>query len=111
MPNAMKNRFPGVFCLLCVCVPLLLPTQEIPGEKLGLETLRKLDLTRPLLGEASDLLAIRDWAGAGRLFDRCLEALPENPGACFGKAYIADQAGDFPTGLAWMEKAEAASLF
>ena len=107
----MKNRFPRLFCLLCLCVPLLLPAQEIPGEKQGLETLRKLGLTQPLLSEASDLLAVRDWAGAGRLFDRCLETLPENPGACFGKAYIANQAGDIAAGLAWMEKAEAASLF
>ena len=105
----MKNRFLGLFCLSCLCLALLLPGQEIPGEKQGLETLRKLGLTQPLLSEAFDLLAVRDWAGAGRLFDRCLETLPENPGACFGKAYIANEGGDIAAGLAWMEKAAAAS--
>jgi tetratricopeptide (TPR) repeat protein len=110
-PEFMKNRIRGFFCLLCLCVPLRLPAQEIPGQTQGLDALRKLGLTRPLLGAASDRLAARDWEGAGRLFDRCLETLPENPGACFGKACIANEAGDSAAALAWMEKAEKASLY
>lgn len=105
----MKNRLCCFLCLLCF--PLLSTGREIPGEKQGLELLRQLSLAQPMLAEAFDLLAIRDLAGAGRLFDRCLEALAENPGACFGKACIADRQGDLAGALAWMERAEAESLF
>ena len=80
----MKNRIPRFFYFICLCIPILLAGQDNPNDKHGLEVLRKLNLTRPLLGEAFDLLAIRDWEGAGRKFNRCLEALPEIPDACFG---------------------------
>jgi tetratricopeptide (TPR) repeat protein len=107
----MKNRLRGLLCLLCLWSPLLPASREIPGDKQGLELLRQLSVAQPMLAEAFDLLAIRDLDGAGRLFDRCLEALAENPGACFGKACIADRRGDLAGALAWMERAEAASLF
>jgi len=105
----MKNR--GLCLWLCGLVSLLLAGQNAPGDKQGLEVLRRLRLTQPTLNEALDLLAARDWEGAGRQFGRCLEALPQSPGACFGMAYIANETGDIARGLAWMEKAEQASIY
>jgi tetratricopeptide (TPR) repeat protein len=107
----MKNRIPGLFCLLCLIVPILLAGQDSPDDKKGLEMLRKFRLTQPLLNKGSDLLTAKDWEGAAKQFNRCLELLPECPDACFGMAYICNQSGDVAQALAWMEKAEKASLY
>jgi tetratricopeptide (TPR) repeat protein len=109
--NLVNKRISGFCCLLCLLVPVLVAGQDIPGDNQGLEVLRKLRLTQPQLNEAFDLLAVRDWDGAGRQFNRCLDALPENPNACFGMAYIANETGDITKALLWMEKAEQASLY
>lgn len=106
----MKKRIPGFFYLICLCVPILLAGQDNPGDKQGLELLRKLRLTQPLLNKASDLLTAKDWEGAARQFNHCLEVQPENPDACFGMAYICNQTGDIPRALTWIEQAEKGSL-
>lgn len=107
----MKNRIPRFFYFICLCIPILLAGQDNPNDKQGLEVLRKLRLTQPLLNKASDLLAARDWEGAAQQFNRCLETLPESPDACFGMAYICNQTGDITKALTWIEQAEKASLY
>jgi tetratricopeptide (TPR) repeat protein len=107
----MKKRIPVFFYLICLCVPILLSGQDGTGDKQDLEILRKYRLTQPILNKGSDLLTAKDWEGAARQFNRCLEVLPESPDACFGLAYICNQSGDAATALTWMEKAEKASLF
>ena len=107
----IKKRIPRFFCLFCLFVPILLAGQNNPSNENGLEILRKLRMTQPLLNKASDLLAAKDWAGATRHFNRCLEALPESPDACFGMAYIFSQTGDITKALTWIEQAEKASLY
>ena len=107
----MKRRIPVFFYLICLCVPILIAGQDNPNDKQGLEVLRKLRLTQPLLNKASDLLAAKDWEGAARQFNRCLEAVHESPDACFGMAYIGSQTGDIAKALTWMEQAEKASLY
>ncbi len=107
----MKNRIPRFFYLLCLFVPILLAGQESPDDNHGLEVLRKFRLAQPLLNKASDLLTAKDWEGAAKQFNRCLEVLPECPDACFGMAYICNQSGDVTKALAWMEKAEKSSLY
>ena len=107
----MKKRIPRFFYLVCLFFPVLLAGQNNASDKQGLEVLRKLHLTQPLLNKASDLLAAKDWEGAARQFNRCLQALPESPDACFGMAYICNQTGDIPKALTWIEQAEKASLY
>ena len=106
----MQKRIPRFFYLLCLFVPVLLAGQNNSSNEKDLEMLRKLHLTQPLLNKASDLLATKDWEGAAQQFNRCLEALPESPDACFGMAYICNQTGDLTKALTWIEKAEKASL-
>lgn len=107
----MKNRTPGGFYLVCLFVPILLAGQNNSSSEQGLEILHKLRLTQPLLNKASDLLTAKDWEGAAQQFNRCLEAFPESPDACFGMAYICNQTGDITKALTWIEKAEKASLY
>ena len=107
----MKKWIPGFFCLLCLFVPILLAGQDSPDDKHGLDVLRKFRLAQPLLNKASDLLTAKDWEGAAKQFNRCLEILPESPDACFGMAYICNQAGDITKALTWIEQAEKASLY
>ncbi len=111
MGTTMKRRIPVFLCLICLCVPILVAGQNNANDKQGLEVLRKLRLTQPLLNKASDLLAAKDWEGAAQQFNRCLEAVPESPDACFGMAYICSQTGDNAKALTWMEQAEKASLY
>ena len=107
----MKKRIPRFFYLLCLFVPVLLAGQNDSSNRKDLEILRKLHLTQPLLNKASDLLAAKDWEGAAQQFNRCLEALPESPDACFGMAYICNQTGDITKALTWIEQAEKASRY
>jgi Flp pilus assembly protein TadD len=107
----MKQRIPRFFYLLCLLVPVLLAGQNDSSNRKDLEILRKLHLTQPLLNKASDLLAAKDWEGAAQQFNRCLEALPESPDACFGMAYICNQTGDISKALTWIEQAEKASRY
>jgi Flp pilus assembly protein TadD len=107
----MKKRILWFFYLVCLLIPFFLAGQSNSNPEKDLETLRKLRLTQPILNKASDLLAAKDWEGAARQFNRCLEALPESPDACFGMAYICNQTGEIAKALAWIEQAEQASLY
>ena len=107
----MKKQIPGLLFLACLCVPIFLAGQDNPNDKQGLEILRKLRLTQPLLNKASDLLTAKDWEGAVRQFTLCLEVQPECPDACFGMAYVSNQTGDIPGALTWIEQAEKGSLY
>jgi len=107
----MKNRIPRFCYLLCLFFPILLAGQNSASSEQNLIILNKLRQTQPLLNKAFDLLAAKDWEGATRQFNRCLEVVPENPNACFGLATIAKQKGEFSQALTWIEQAEKGCLY
>ncbi len=94
----------------CFLLALALTAQKNTSLEQDIEMLRKYHSVLPAANSGLELAAAGNWEQAGKELDRCLAILPGHPNAAYGKAVVANQAGEIAAALAWIERAENGCL-
>ena len=107
----MKNKQRNFsICGVCFLFALALTAQKSTSLEQDIEMLRKYHSALPAANSGLELAAAGNWEQAGKELDHCLAILPGHPNAAYGKAVIANQAGEIAEALGWIERAEKGCL-